>query len=177
MDDLSRQIDKYFDGDPDANEIEELPVRVAEASSNTELFTRQCLMDEQLNELLEVGFVQPVEESKIGKPFPSRATSVWTAAEKSGPTTVDDGSASRGSFRESNALYRRPKMSTAKWPLAGPDIGLPLPDDSTVRTQHEQLRPSRPHSKIREGCQPQLHRTYAYGRIRSYSDQKIDSCL
>jgi anti-sigma factor RsiW len=61
MKDRSQQIDRYLDGSLDANEIKELFAWLAESQQNAEVFARQSLLDQHLTELLDGGFVKPLE--------------------------------------------------------------------------------------------------------------------
>ena len=61
MKDRSQQIDRYLDGNLDANEIKELFAWLAESQQNAEVFARQSLLDQHLTELLDGGFVKPLE--------------------------------------------------------------------------------------------------------------------
>ena len=61
MTDRSQQIDRYLDGSLDANEIKELFAWLAESQQNAEVFARQSLLDQHLTELLDGGFVKPLE--------------------------------------------------------------------------------------------------------------------
>jgi len=61
MKDQSQQIDRYLDGSLDANEIKELFAWLAESQQNAEIFARQSLLDQHLTELLDGGFVKPLE--------------------------------------------------------------------------------------------------------------------
>jgi anti-sigma factor RsiW len=61
MKDRSQQIDRYLDGSLDANEIRELFTWLAESQQNAEVFARQSLLDQHLTELLNGGFMQPLE--------------------------------------------------------------------------------------------------------------------
>ena len=70
MKDRSQQIDRYLDGRLDANEIKELFAWLAESQQNAEVFARQSLLDQHLTELLDGGFVKPLETTleKSSKP-------------------------------------------------------------------------------------------------------------
>ena len=61
MKDRSQQTDRYLDGSLDANEIKELFAWLAESQQNAEVFARQSLLDQHLIELLDGGFVKPLE--------------------------------------------------------------------------------------------------------------------
>jgi hypothetical protein len=61
MKDHNQQIDRYLDGSLDANEIKELFAWMAESQQNAEVFARQSLLDQHLTELLDDGFVKPLE--------------------------------------------------------------------------------------------------------------------
>ena len=61
MKDRSQQIDRYLDGSLDANEIKELFAWLAESPQNAEVFARQSLLDQHLTELLNGGFMKPLE--------------------------------------------------------------------------------------------------------------------
>ncbi|UCF15066.1 MAG: FecR domain-containing protein, partial [Phycisphaerales bacterium] len=61
MENRRRQIDRYVDGSLDASEIKELFVWLAKSPQNAEVFASQCLMDQHLTELLNGGFVEPLE--------------------------------------------------------------------------------------------------------------------
>jgi len=61
MKDRSQQIDRYLDGSLDANEIKELFAWLAESQQNAEVFARQSLLDQHLTELLNGGFMKPLE--------------------------------------------------------------------------------------------------------------------
>lgn len=61
MKDRSEQIDRYLDGSLDANEIKELFAWLAESPQNAEVFARQSLLDQHLTELLNGGFMKPLE--------------------------------------------------------------------------------------------------------------------
>ena len=61
MKDRSQQIDRYLDGNLDANEIKELFAWLAESQRNAEVFARQSLLDQHLTELLNGGFMKPLE--------------------------------------------------------------------------------------------------------------------
>ncbi|MFC1763446.1 hypothetical protein ACFL6U_15375 [Planctomycetota bacterium] len=61
MKDKDRQIDRYLDGTLDENEIKELFTWLAESQQHAEVFARQSLLDQQLTELLDSGFVKPIE--------------------------------------------------------------------------------------------------------------------
>ena len=61
MKDRSQQIDQYLDGSLDANEIKELFAWLAESQQNAEVFARQSLLDHHLTELLNGGFMKPLE--------------------------------------------------------------------------------------------------------------------
>jgi len=67
MKDRNRQIDRYLDGSLDANEIKELFAWLAESQQNAEVFARQSLLHQHLTELLDGGFVKPLETTS-GKP-------------------------------------------------------------------------------------------------------------
>lgn len=60
MKDPSQQIDRYLDGNLDANEIKELFAWLAESPQNAELFAGQNLLDQHLTTLLD-SFVEPLE--------------------------------------------------------------------------------------------------------------------
>ncbi len=64
MKDRSHQIDRYLDGSLDANEIKELFAWLAESPQNAEVFARQSLLDQHLTELLDGGFVEPLEATE-----------------------------------------------------------------------------------------------------------------
>ena len=61
MKDQSQKIDRYLDGSLDANEIKELFAWLAESQQNAEVFARQSLLDQHLTELLNGGFMKPLE--------------------------------------------------------------------------------------------------------------------
>jgi hypothetical protein len=61
MKDRSQQIDRYLDGSLDTNEIKELFAWLAESQQNAEVFARQSLLDQHLTELLNGGFMKPLE--------------------------------------------------------------------------------------------------------------------
>ena len=61
MKDRSQQIDRYLDGSLDANEIKELFAWLAESQQNAGVFARQSLLDQHLTELLNGGFMKPLE--------------------------------------------------------------------------------------------------------------------
>jgi len=61
MENRRQQIDRYLDGTLDANEIKELFAWLAESPQNAEVFARQSLLDQYLAELLDGGFVEPLE--------------------------------------------------------------------------------------------------------------------
>ena len=61
MKDQSQQIDRYLDGSLDANEIKELFAWLAESQQNAEVFARQSLLDQHLTELLNGGFMKPLD--------------------------------------------------------------------------------------------------------------------
>jgi anti-sigma factor RsiW len=61
MKDRSQQIDRYLDGNLDADEIKELFAWLAESPQNAEVFARQSLLDQHLTTLLDGGFVKPLE--------------------------------------------------------------------------------------------------------------------
>jgi anti-sigma factor RsiW len=61
MKDRSEQIGRYLDGSLDANEIKELFAWLAESQQNAEVFARQSLLDQHLTELLNGGFMKPLE--------------------------------------------------------------------------------------------------------------------
>jgi anti-sigma factor RsiW len=61
MKDRSQQIDRYLDGSLDANEIKGLFAWLAESPQNAEVFAKQSLLDQHLTELLDGGFVKPLE--------------------------------------------------------------------------------------------------------------------
>ncbi|HCO93159.1 MAG TPA: hypothetical protein DIU00_04275 [Phycisphaerales bacterium] len=61
MKDRSQQIDRYLDGSLDANEIKALFAWLAESQQNAEVFARQGLLDQHLTELLDGGFMKPLE--------------------------------------------------------------------------------------------------------------------
>jgi len=64
MKDRSRQIDRYFDGRLDADEIAELFAWLAESPQNAEVFARQSLLDQHLVELLDGGIVEALEAAE-----------------------------------------------------------------------------------------------------------------
>ena len=61
MKDRSQHIDRYLDGSLNANEIKELFAWLAESQQNAEVFARQSLLDQHLTELLNGGFMKPLE--------------------------------------------------------------------------------------------------------------------
>ena len=61
MKDRSQQIDRYLDGNLEADEIEELFAWLAESPKNAEVFARRSLVDQHLTELLDGGFVKPLK--------------------------------------------------------------------------------------------------------------------
>jgi len=61
MENRRQQIDRYLDGTLDASEIKELFAWLAESQQNAEVFARQSLLDQHLTELLDVGFVEPLD--------------------------------------------------------------------------------------------------------------------
>jgi anti-sigma factor RsiW len=61
MENRRQQIDRYLDGILDAGDIKELFAWLAESPQNAEVFARQSLLDQQLTELLNGGFVKPLE--------------------------------------------------------------------------------------------------------------------
>ncbi|MBI9019416.1 MAG: ankyrin repeat domain-containing protein [Phycisphaerae bacterium] len=64
MDNRIQQIDQYLDGNLNTNEIEELFAWLAESPQNADVFARQSLLNQHLTELLNGGFVQPLEVSE-----------------------------------------------------------------------------------------------------------------
>ena len=59
MDERSRNIDRYLDGELDADEVEELLVWTGSDPAHADLFARHCLLDEHARELLDGGGVEP----------------------------------------------------------------------------------------------------------------------
>jgi len=59
MDERSRNIDRYLDGELDASEVEELLVWVGSDPAHADLFARHCLLDEHARELLDGGGIEP----------------------------------------------------------------------------------------------------------------------